>query len=134
MKRYNKVLVGALTGVMSVTTVSGTAMASRQYTGDKVTSIWSWRTGTTQRHQGHAGDDIGFRKTSGTNPSIDMRWAKCTNLGVHGSPKYNINNRSGRRTIGANFKRGTCFKLQYRGFTKKSGTFKGYVYWNYNFA
>ncbi|MFM2070586.1 MAG: hypothetical protein RLZZ623_849 [Actinomycetota bacterium] len=124
---------GLLALALGLLTFAHTAMADTASTSGTTSSIFTFTTGTTQRTQNHAGDDLGFTKTGGTNPAIDMRWVKCTDPSVVGTTITNITN-DGNQRIWANFIQGACFKLQYRGWTQASGTFTGTVAWNANFA
>lgn len=134
MFRYlKKAGAGLVVAVLALLAVNGTVSADTAFASGTTSSVATFTTGTTQRTQSHAGDDLGFTKTGGTNPAIDMRWVKCTDPSVVGTTILNITN-DGNQRVWANFIKGACFKLQYRGYTQAVGTFSGTVAWNANFA
>ena len=134
MRKMRRHLAKVLTGcTLALGLFAGSALADTASTSGTTSSTISFTTGTTQRTQSDAGDDLGFTKTGGTNPAIDMRWVKCTDPSVVGTTIYNITN-DGNQRLWANFVQGACFKLQYRGWVQATGTFTGVVAWNANFA
>jgi hypothetical protein len=122
-------LIAATLAALGVLAIANPADASSSnITGSLTRNVTTYY--TTGRTITASGSNIYFRKTDG--PDIDLKWYKCSNMGVAGSFVYFENpDPTSRKVIGTNFASSTVFCLAAFDYgTNATDTFSGGLDWN----